>query len=329
MHVPDGFVSEQINSVTAIVSFAAVVLSALRAKKEFKGKAFAVPLLASLTAFVFAAQMLNFPIGGGTSGHFLGAVLAAALLGPWSACLVLAVVLSVQGVFFGDGGMTALGTNILNMGIIGGVLSYPILRGLRTLLPAGRGGFFLSAAAASWVSIVLASSVCACELALSGTSPIGIALPAMAGTHAFIGLGEALITVAALAGIVLACPTLIPDWAMIEKTAQHNQAHKSDWSVARGALVIAVLLATLGSPFASSSPDGLEKVAADKGFMEAASEDKVVWTKALFPDYKVQSVESEKASTGLAGFIGTMAAFGLGLAALQFVARPPKSKAHS
>ena len=151
-----------------------------------------MPLLGVTAAFVFAAQMLNFPVAGGTSGHFLGAALAAILLGPWLACLVLAVVLVVQAFVFADGGITALGANILNMGVIGALL----VGGL--MLAARRGAAAAAAARCSrvagvgaWLAVMAGAAACALELAISGTVPLGTVLPAMLGVHALIGVGEA------------------------------------------------------------------------------------------------------------------------------------------
>lgn len=324
MHIPDGFVSGPINGMTAVASAAAVGFSVWRVKRELRQKEFAVPLLATTAAFVFAAQMLNFPIGGGTSGHFLGAATAAALLGPWSACIILALVLVIQGLLFADGGVTALGSNILNMGIIGGMVGYLMMRGVRALLPTGRGGYLASAAVASWASVVLASTVCAVELAMSGTSPIGIALPAMAGTHAIIGIGEALIAAAVLAAVATARPDIIPGWARVQAAhGRPEKMRKGAWVLAGVGLALATALALFGSPFASESPDGLEKVAEQKGFIQATSEDKVVWTRALFADYRVTAIESEKVSTGLAGLIGTAGVFALGFLVIKLVGRSP------
>lgn len=329
MHIPDGFVSGTINSATAIISTATLAYSVSRVKQECSNKKFAVPLLATIAAFVFAAQMLNFPIGGGTSGHFLGAVTAAALMGPWSSGIILSVVLIIQGLLFGDGGITALGSNIFNMGIIGGILTYPFMRGIRALLPAGRTGYFMAVAIASWASVVLASSFCALELALSGTSPVAVALPAMAGTHAIIGIGEAMIAVAVLSAVATARPDIIPAWARMGKTAQPGRRNKDAWGLAGAGLILAIMLALLGSPFASSSPDGLEKVAEEKGFTDAAAEDNVVWTKVLFPDYKIESIESVKVSTSLAGLIGTIVVFGFGFGAIRFMVRGPAKTDHT
>jgi cobalt/nickel transport system permease protein len=319
MHIPDGFVSGPINGATAVISAAAVGFGLWRLKKAVQEKAFTVPLLAMTAAFVFATQMLNFPIGGGTSGHFLGAVTAAALLGPWSACIVLTLVLVIQGLLFGDGGISALGSNVLNMGIIGGIVGYQIMRIIRAFLPAGRGGYLASAAIASWVSVVLASSACAMELALSGTSPITIAFPAMVGTHAIIGIGEAMIAMAVLSAVATARPDVIPDWARLDTTG-HSPAgvRKSAWVLAGAGLAVALALALFGSPFASKSPDGLDKFAEERGFAEG----KPLWAHAPMADYKVPGVESEGASTGVAGLIGTLLVFGLGYVAIKLVLRP-------
>ena len=323
MHIPDGFVSGAINSTTAVVSTVILAVSVARAKRELRDQAFAVPLLATVAAFVFAAQMLNFPIGGGTSGHFLGAVTAAALLGPWSACIVLSVVLLLQALLFGDGGITALGSNILNMGVVAGILTYPLLRGLRAVLPLGRKGYLLAAAVTSWASIVLAAGCCAVMLALSGTSPLGLVLPAMVGTHAVIGIGEALITAAVLTAVVTARPDIIPAWAQLDSAPRLLGANrKKAWGLAAAGLVLAAALALFASPFASSAPDGLESVAEKQGFLATANETPV-WTRSLFPDYRVKTVASEQAATGLAGLIGTMLVFACGYLAIRFLVRDP------
>jgi cobalt/nickel transport system permease protein len=244
-------------------------------------------------------------------------------MGPWSACIILSVVLVIQGLLFGDGGITALGSNILNMGVIAGILTYPIMRGIRVLLPAGRTGYVMAVAVASWASVVLASGFCAMELALSGTSPFKVAFPAMAGTHAIIGIGEAMIAVAVLTAVATARPDIVPAWARMGKTASPGRSNKDVWGLAGAGLILAIMLALLGSPFASSSPDGLEKVAEEKGFAAAASENTIVWTNVLFPDYKIKSLESEKVSTSLAGLIGTMVVFGFGFVAIRFMVRAP------
>lgn len=199
MHVPDGFVSGPINLATYGAAAVACTVAVARANKTLGERQ--APLLGLSAAFVFAAQMLNFPVAGGTSGHFMGAALVAILLGPLNGLIVMTVVLAIQCLVFADGGLTALGTNIFNMGIIGGIFGYYLFGALRLLLPKGRSGFLAAAALASWFSVVLASGVCAVELALSGTVPLKVALPAMVTIHSLIGIGEGMITVAVLSAV--------------------------------------------------------------------------------------------------------------------------------
>jgi cobalt/nickel transport system permease protein len=210
MHIPDGFLNAGTSVVTGAASAGAVGYGLYRARKELDEKR--VPLLALCAAFVFAAQMLNFPVAGGTSGHFLGGVLVGVLLGPWLGSLVIALVLLVQALGFADGGVTALGANVFNMALIGTVLSYFIFMGIKGLLPKNRAAFLGSVAAASWLSVMLASGACAVELAVSGTSPLSVALPAMLGVHAIIGIGEAVITTAVVAVVLQVRPDLVSSW---------------------------------------------------------------------------------------------------------------------
>lgn len=315
MHIPDGFVSGPVAITGAAAAAAAVGFSLWRTGRQAAERPRVVPLLATTAAFVFAAQMLNFPIGGGTSGHFLGAVAAAALLGPWSACLVMTLVLVVQCLLFGDGGLTALGINIVNMGVIGGLGGYLLLRGLRKLLPSGRTGFLIAAGAASWAVLVIAAAACALELALSGRVRLGVGLVAMVGVHAIIGIGEALIAVAVLGAVAAARPDVMPQWAALE--AARTPARGRFWALAGAGLLVSLVLAIFASPFASGHPDGLEKVAEDQGFLEAASEDKEAWKSSPMADYAMPGVAAEGPATGLAGLAGTAITFALGFGAIR------------
>jgi cobalt/nickel transport system permease protein len=210
VHIPDACLSAPVYAAGYAVSGAVCALAVARANRNLGEKE--VPLLGMTAAFVFAVQTLNFPVAGGTSGHFLGATLAAVLLGPLNACLVMAVVLLIQCLGFGDGGLTALGANLFNMGIVGAVGGWLLFRALRAILPRSRWGFLASAGAASWVAVVVASAICAGELAWSGTYPLRVALPAMAGVHALIGIGEAVITIAALSSVLAVRPDLVAEW---------------------------------------------------------------------------------------------------------------------
>jgi cobalt/nickel transport system permease protein len=207
MHIPDGFLSNEVAAAVAIPAVAAVAYGLRRAEVELDDRR--VPLLGVTAAFVFAAQMLNFPVAGGTSGHFLGAALAAILLGPWLASLVLAVVLVVQAFVFADGGLTALGANVFNMGVVGGVVVGGLMLAARKALPNTRGALLAVAAAGAWLAVMAGAAACSIELAASGTVPLGTVLPAMLGVHAVIGAAEAVITVAAVSAVLATRPDLI------------------------------------------------------------------------------------------------------------------------
>jgi len=211
LHIPDGFLSNSINLATFGLSGITLAWSLKKAKQEITDRE--IPLIGVTAAFIFAAQMINFPVAGGTSGHFLGAALAAILLGPWISFIIMALVLVLQCLGFADGGLTALGSNLLNMGLIGGIGVYYLFRLALALTSKTTRGFLLASAIASWFSVVLASLACAVELALSGTSPAKIVIPAMLGFHILIGIGEALITTAILSAVLVARADLIRSWS--------------------------------------------------------------------------------------------------------------------
>jgi cobalt/nickel transport system permease protein len=194
MHVPDGFLNLPVLLVTWVIAIALIAVSLKHAQAEYKERT--VPLMGVCAAFIFAAQMVNFPIPGGTSGHLLGGTLAASLLGPWAGSLVMASVFIVQGAVFQDGGLTALGANIFNMGLIGTFGGYYLYRTIRFAIGRDKlSGMTVGIAIAAWTSVVVAAIVCALELATSGTIPLPVALAAMASWHVLIGIGEALISV--------------------------------------------------------------------------------------------------------------------------------------
>ena len=207
MHIPDGFLNTNIALTTTAISAAAISYSLKEANDKLGEKQ--VPLVGITAAFIFAAQMLNFPVAGGTSGHFLGAALAAIFLGPWISCLILTVVLGVQCLGFADGGLTALGANVFNMGIMGGIVSYYIFIAIKSVLPKTKSSFLVAVSFISWFSVVLGSIACAFQLALSGTAPLAITLTAMVSVHFFIGIGEAIITTTVVGLVLNVRPDLI------------------------------------------------------------------------------------------------------------------------
>ena len=197
MHIPDGFLNLGTAATTIVISTGGVA-NAIRIVNQKLGEKH-VPLMGVLAAFIFAAQMLNFPVLGGTSGHLIGATLAAIVVGPWAAVLIMSVVLIAQTLIFQDGGLLALGANILNMGIVASFVGYYSYRLVTHLMGNHRRAQAFGSFIGAWSSVFFASLFCALELVISGTSPIQLALPAMAGIHAVIGIGEGLLTTAAVA----------------------------------------------------------------------------------------------------------------------------------
>lgn len=192
MHLPDGFLSPEVWIPLDGVAAGTLGLCIKKSQKHLDEKN--IPLMGVMGAFIFAAQMINFPVLAGTSGHLVGSILAATLLGPYTATIVMSAVLIVQCLLFQDGGLTALGANILNMAMIATLLAYPVSIGIQRLFPGEKGrfiGIFISA----WLSVVLSAIACAVELAISGTSPLKIVLPAMALVHVVIGIFEGVITI--------------------------------------------------------------------------------------------------------------------------------------
>jgi cobalt/nickel transport system permease protein len=230
----------------------------------------------------------------------------------------MTVVLSIQRLLFADGGVFALGANVFNMAVIGSLGGYLAMRALRAMLPAGRAGLLASVAAASWLSVVLASAACALELALSGRSPLPVVLPAMVGTHAVIGAGEALIAAAVLAAVAGRRPDILPDWAgLAEKRDGPAPLRRRVWIPAAVGLAVALALAAFVSPFKSGAPDGLEKTIEAKKIAAAGPEPKGAWNWTPFADYSIGGVGSGKLSTALAGILGTAGVFAVGFGAIR------------
>jgi len=197
MHIPDGFLSLPVSLVTWVLSIALIALGLKQVQSRYHDRA--VPLMGVCAAFIFAAQMINFPIPGGTSGHLLGGTLAGVLLGPWAGSLVMTIVFIVQAVLFQDGGLTVLGANIFNMGLIGTFAGYYLYKGLRSLFGFNNWrSMAVATAITAWLSVVMGSLLCALQLVLSDTVPLQVALTSMLAWHIMIGIGEGLITLIAV-----------------------------------------------------------------------------------------------------------------------------------
>jgi cobalt/nickel transport system permease protein len=298
MHIPDGFLDSKTAVATGALAAASLGVALREARRRLPPRR--VPLLGLTAAFVFAAQMINFPVAGGTSGHLVGGVLAAVLLGPSPAVIVMAAVLIVQCLMFADGGLSALGANLLNMGVLGVLGGWTVYFAVSRVV-RGLFGRILAAAFAAWCSIVLAAMACAGELAVSRTAAWSVVLPAMAGVHTFVGLGEGLITALVLVGIARTRPELLQPETLIPAGRSWRTM------LAYGGLV-SLALALFASPFASSWPDGLERVAEVLGFQDQA---RALPLPALLPDYEVPGLRWNVLGTSLAGGIGTVVVFGL------------------
>lgn len=296
LHIPDGFLSTPVALIGWVLTLL-VIAYALRQTRDQLGER-QIPLLGVLAAFIFAAQAINFPVAGGTSGHLLGGALAAIVLGPWAAVLVMTAVVALQGLLFQDGGLLVMGWNIINMGVLTAFTGYLTYTLLKRLFGATRTSLLIAGIVGAWLSVEIGAIATAIQLSISGTSPFNIALPAMAGVHALIGIGEALITVGALALIVRTRPDLLEQGSKAGGTAS------AAWVT--GGLLIALVVAVF-SFLASPEPDGLERVAENQGFLALAREPFY----NILPDYTIPFIGDERLSGILAVVVGTLLVFAI------------------
>jgi len=288
MHIPDGFLSAVVSIIFWCLSIVGISIALIKLNKDTDERK--MPLIGMLGAAIFAAQMINFVVIGGTSGHLMGAAIAAILVGPWAAVLVMTTVVAVQALIFQDGGLLVLGANIFNMGILGVAASYIVYKIITRLSGSKKWGIYLGGFSAAWLSIVLASISVSLQLAVSGTSPIRIVLPAMVGIHALIGIGEGLITVGALALVFAVRPDIL-------QPSRERFAPGALLAIIGFGLAVGLVLL---SPLASTYPDGLEWVAEQQGFLNAAREP----VYKIIPDYILPGISNEALATILAGILG-------------------------
>ncbi len=292
LHIPDGFLSLIISLFFWVITVVAVGMAISKTNKTLGEKQ--VPLMGIMAAFIFAAQMLNFPVAGGTSGHFLGGTLAAIVLGPWAAILVMTAVVGLQGLLFQDGGLLVMGANIFNMGILTALIGFGLYR---SVINANKTTRLIVAGLGAWLATMAAAFLASLQLWLSGTSQLQVVIPAMLGVHALIGIGEALVTVAALAFIMQARPDLLDAKAVVEKGGR-------GWIY--GGVLISILTVLL-SPFASGDPDGLERVAETMGFLDRG----LSASYQILPDYTVPFLGETALSTIVAGMVGALVLLGI------------------
>ncbi|MFF9153205.1 energy-coupling factor ABC transporter permease [Streptomyces sp. NPDC014846] len=317
MHVPDGFIDAPTSAVTGVVAAGALAVSLRGARRELDERT--APLAGLVAAFIFAVQMLNFPVAAGTSGHLLGGALAAILVGPCTGVLCVSVVLLMQGVLFADGGLTALGVNITDMALVTTVVSYALFRGLLAVLPRGRRSVTVASFVAALVSVPAAAVAFTLIYAIGGTTDISIGkvATAMIGVHVLIGIGEAVITALTVGAVVAVRPDLVHGARGLRQRLQLRvngtlvdapapsapvAARTSRRTLWVTGLVTSLVLAGFVSFYASADPDGLEKVAHDKGIDKKAEAHAA--SDSPLADYGVKDVSDARLSGGLAGVIG-------------------------
>ena len=300
LHAPDGFFSMPVAIAGYLLAAAFIGIAIRRANKDLNERI--VPMMGVMAAFIFAAQMINFPVAGGTSGHLIGGALAAIILGPWAAILVMTAVVGMQALLFQDGGLVVLGINLLNMSIASVLAGYGVYW-LARKIGASFTHLLIGGFIAAWLSVIVAAASTALMLGLSGTTPLALALPTMIGVHMLIGIGEGLITVFALSFIRAARPALLqmPEKSAVPSAAPAEPSRSGGisirwWIVGYLISLSVVLLA----PFASGSPDGLERVADDAGFIERAQ----AAPYAVIADYAVPGIQNQALATIAAGVIG-------------------------
>lgn len=306
MHIPDGMLSLAVALFFWLISAIILGIAVRKTGRQLGERQ--IPLMGVMAAFIFAAQMLNFPVAGGTSGHLLGGALAAITLGPWAGMLVMTSVIAVQALLFQDGGLVVMGANIFNMGLLTAITGYGIY-----MLASGRSRRtrLLAAGAGAWLSVMVAALATALQLWLSEAARLDMVVPAMLAVHALIGAGEALITIAALSLILTARPDLIQGEA--------GQTKSRGW-VAAGLLIVLALL--ILSPLAAADPDGLERVAMDLGFFERGQEAPY----QILPDYTIPFLGETPLSTILAGAAGAVILFAGSILLLRLVRKQPEGQ---
>jgi cobalt/nickel transport system permease protein len=313
MHAPDGFLEPWMAVATAGISLIVVAWCARGAAGELDDRRLALGALTG--GFVFSAQMLDFPVASGTTGHLLGAALAAIVLGPKLGAVVVTVVIVVQTVVFADGGITALGYNTINMAIVPAFGGWAVFSALRNTLPATHSAVIAAAASASAASVVLSAMAFSLEWLMGASAPVPFTtvFPAMVGIHLLIGIGEGLLSAVVVAAVLATRPDLV---AGASDLAPSAAPPIRDRAFLAGGLLVTTFVATVMSQFAAAGPDGLERVAIDTGFVDRAHDH--LLANSVFADYATSGVASEPVGLAVAGLVGVgvtvLVAYGMGRA---------------
>jgi cobalt/nickel transport system permease protein len=290
LHIPDGFLNLPLALLLWLPSLVLISIALKKVRLQMGERQ--APLLGVLAAAIFAGQLFNFSVTGGTSGHLLGAALATILAGPWAAVLIMTSVVSVQALIFQDGGLIALGANLFNMAGVGVFVSHAVFILIQKLARNERRGIFIGASVAAWVSIMITALACALQLSISGIFSANLAIPMMAGVHTLIGLGEAAITLGAVRFLYAARKDLF--------SHKDLTATQSTGTIIVGSIL--VLLLTILAPLASTHPDGLAWVVNQQGFLASS----IGTFYELIPDYVFPGLANPKVATIAAGVIGSI-----------------------
>ena len=313
MHIPDGFINGATSLGAGIAAATTVAAGLRRAGRLLQDRQ--VPLAGLLAAFIFVLQMLNFPVVGGMSGHLLGGALAALLVGPWIGLVVMSVVIGVQALLFADGGLSALGLNVINMGLLTVATGWLAFRVLMAVLPKNASSVLAAGAFGAWLSVVVSSLGFVGEYSIGGVggAPLSTVLAAMAGTHALIGIGEGLITAGVLGAVLAVRPDLVHGARIlgINRTDTTSLGRRTVTLFVVGGVAVAVLLVAVVAPLASDDPDGLERVAIDQGF--ADDEQGHSLGDSPLAGYDVEGVDDDRVGTVVSGLIGLGVTFVAGM----------------
>ena len=290
MHVPDGFMNVTMSAATGVISFG-TLWAYIRSAKDLIADKF-IALTGMMSALIFVLQMINFPIAAGTSGHLLGGALAVIVLGPRLGLICLSVVVIIQSLLFADGGLSALGVNVLNMAIVTSATSWFIVKYWIKFIGKNKTSIVSVSVLAGILSVVFSSIAFTIQYAIGGTIsiPVGTVLLAMVTTHFIIGFGEGIITALIITLLIRVRPDLIYAY----ERSDENTTKVSFY----GLFIILILLLSLVTPFASSSPDGLESVAEEFGFTQT---DGIV---LLLDDYGISAVNNDFISIVLSALLG-------------------------
>ena len=298
MHVPDGFINAQVSAATGVISLGTLWVYIRNAKNLVADRLIA--LTGMMSALIFVLQMINFPIAAGTSGHLLGGALAVIVLGPSLGVICISIVVVIQSLLFADGGLSALGVNVLNMAIITSLTGWLIITSWKKLFGDSRFSLISGSVIAGLLSVVFSSIAFVLEYAIGGTVsvPLGSVFIAMISTHLFIGLGEGIIT-----AIIISLLLRVRSDLVYVNTKKNKS---NSLSTSYGIFIILILSLTLITPYASSDPDGLESVATEFGFEET---DGLV---LLLKDYGISSINNNFLSTTLSALLGILTIAGMG-----------------